>query len=124
LPAKEEFIRSLLLAMTERFPPVLIWNERWDRLSFAPRVSVAHLEEDVMSTLKSLTIVAVLLVGGTSLAMAQNGLPTGGERPVAGGANGGGPYYGHVYRYGYGYRPYRHLYGYYPHYRHYSYRHY
>ena len=37
-----------------------------------------------MSTLKSLTIVAVLLAGGTSLAMAQNGLPTGGKPPVAG----------------------------------------
>jgi hypothetical protein len=36
-----------------------------------------------MSTLKSLTIVAGLLAG-TSVAMAQNGLPTGGERPVAG----------------------------------------
>jgi hypothetical protein len=41
-----------------------------------------------MTTLKSLTIVAVLLAGGTSLAMAQNGLPTGGEPPVAGGAAG------------------------------------
>ena len=43
-----------------------------------------------MTTLKNLTIVAVLLIGGTSLAMAQNGPATGGERPVAGGANGGG----------------------------------
>ena len=43
-----------------------------------------------MTTLKSLTIVAVLLAGGTSLAMAQIGLPTGGQSPVAGGANGGG----------------------------------
>jgi hypothetical protein len=79
----------------------------------------------MMATLKNLTIVAVLLLGGTSLAMAQNGLPTGGQRPVAGGANGGGwgggwygggwyagaPVYG--YGYGYGYRPYRPLYGYY-----------
>ena len=75
-----------------------------------------------MTTLKILTIVAALLAGGTSLAMAQNGLPTGGQRPVAGGANGGGwaggwwyggaPVYG--YRYGYGYAPYRRLYGYYP----------
>jgi hypothetical protein len=83
-----------------------------------------------MSTLKSLTIVAALLTGGTSLAMAQNGLPTGGQSPVAGGANGGGwGYAGRVYGYpaygyGYGYRPYRHLYAYYPHYRHYRYRHY
>jgi hypothetical protein len=66
-----------------------------------------------MTTLRCLTIVAALLAGGTSLAIAQNGLPTGGERPVAGGANGGGPYYGQVYRYGYGYRPYRHLYAHY-----------
>jgi hypothetical protein len=41
-----------------------------------------------MITLKSLTIVAALLAGGTSLAMAQNGLPTGGEPPVAGGGAG------------------------------------
>jgi hypothetical protein len=67
--------------------------------------------------LKSLTVAAVLIAGGTSLAMAQNGLPTGGERPVAGGANGGGPYYGQVYRYGYGYQPYRHLYAHYGPYR-------
>jgi hypothetical protein len=76
-----------------------------------------------MTFLKSLTIVAVLLAGGASLAMAQNGLPTGGERPVAGGANGGGPAYGYVHRYGYGYRPYRHLYAYHP-YRHHRYWHY
>ena len=41
-----------------------------------------------MNTLKTLTIVAALVAGGTSLALAQNGLPTGGESPVAGGANG------------------------------------
>ena len=49
------------------------------------------------ATLKSSTIVVVLLAG-TSAAMAQNGPATGGERPLAGGANGAGPYYGHVYR--------------------------
>jgi len=43
-----------------------------------------------MTTFKTFTIVVALLAGGTSLAMAQNGLPTGGQRPVAGGANGGG----------------------------------
>jgi len=37
-----------------------------------------------MIILKSFTIVAALLAGGTSLAMAQNGLPTGGKPPVAG----------------------------------------
>jgi hypothetical protein len=37
-----------------------------------------------MTTLRYLTIVAALLAGGTSLAIAQNGLPTGGEHPVAG----------------------------------------
>jgi hypothetical protein len=47
----------------------------------------------ITTTLKSLTIVAALLAGGTSLAMAQNGPATGGEHPVAGGAA-GGPYYG------------------------------
>lgn len=41
-----------------------------------------------MTTLTNLTIVAALLVGGTSLAMAQNGPATGGEPPVAGGAAG------------------------------------
>ena len=51
-----------------------------------------------MITLKSLTIVAAVLAVGTSLAKAQNGLPTGGEAPVAGGA-GGGPIAGY---YGYG----------------------
>ena len=75
-----------------------------------------------MTTLKSFTMIAALLVAGTSLAVAQNGLPTGGERPVAGGANGGGPSYGHVYRYGYGYRPHRHLYAYYrPYHRYWHY---
>jgi hypothetical protein len=50
-----------------------------------------------MITLKSLTIVAAVIAVGTSLAIAQNGLPTGGEAPVAGGAGGGpGPgYYGY-----------------------------
>ena len=78
-----------------------------------------------MTTLKTLTIVAALLASGTSLAMAQNGPPTGGYRPVAGGANGGGwaggSWYGGAPVYGYGYR---HLYAYYPHYRHYRYRRY
>jgi hypothetical protein len=41
-----------------------------------------------MTGLKTLTIVAVLLAGGASIASAQNGLPTGGYPPVAGGANG------------------------------------
>jgi sterol desaturase/sphingolipid hydroxylase (fatty acid hydroxylase superfamily) len=81
-----------------------------------------------MTTFKTLTIVAALLAGGTSLAMAQNGLPTGGESPVAGGAGGGGWgggwYYGRAPIYGYGYRPYRHLYAYAPRYRHYRSWHY
>jgi hypothetical protein len=42
----------------------------------------------VLTTLKTFTIVAAFLAGGTALAMAQNGPPTGGEPPVAGGANG------------------------------------
>jgi hypothetical protein len=41
-----------------------------------------------MATLKSFMMVAALLVAGTSLAVAQNGLPTGGEPPVGGGATG------------------------------------
>jgi hypothetical protein len=76
-----------------------------------------------MTLLKSVMVAEVLLAGGSSLAIAQNGLATGGERPVAGGANGGGWasgwWYGGAPVYGY-----RHLYAYYPHYRHYRYRHY
>ena len=53
-----------------------------------------------MSTLKTLTIVAALLAGGTPLALAQNGPATGGQSPVAGGANGGW-YPGYGYGYGY-----------------------
>jgi hypothetical protein len=41
-----------------------------------------------MVPLKSLMVVAALLASGSTLAVAQNGLPTGGEPPVAGGANG------------------------------------
>ena len=52
-----------------------------------------------MTTLKTLAIVAALLAGGTSLAMAQNGPATGGQPPVAGGAGG---YPGYGYGYGYG----------------------
>jgi hypothetical protein len=79
-----------------------------------------------MTTLKTLTLVVAMLAGGTSLAMAQNGLPTGGQPPVAGGANGGG-WGGGWYAggaYGYGYRPYRNLYAYYPSYRRYRHWHY
>jgi len=67
-----------------------------------------------MSTLRHLAIVAALLVAGTSLVMAQNGPPTGGEHPVAGGAA-GGPAYGHYYHH-------RHFYNYYrPYHRHWRY---
>jgi hypothetical protein len=52
-----------------------------------------------MTTLKTMTIAALLLVGGASLAVAQNGPATGGENPVAGGAAGGG-YPGYGYGYG------------------------
>ena len=76
-----------------------------------------------MTILKSVMVATALLAGGISLAIAQNGPATGGQRPVAGGANGGGAGYGYVYRYGYGW-PYRHMYGYYRPYRHYRYRHY
>jgi hypothetical protein len=41
-----------------------------------------------MIILKRLMIVMALLAGGSSLAMAQNGLPTGGYPPVMGGAGG------------------------------------
>jgi hypothetical protein len=59
-------------------------NKHYDGLSSAhPGEWRKHLK-DVMTVLKSLTIVAVVFAGGTSLATAQNGLPTGGEHPVAG----------------------------------------
>jgi hypothetical protein len=83
-----------------------------------------------MTTLKILTIVAALLAGGTSLAMAQNGLPTGGQSPVAGGANGGGWgggwYYGRapIYGYSYSYWPRGNLYAYSQPYRRYRHWHY
>jgi hypothetical protein len=41
-----------------------------------------------MTALKRLLIVTAFLAGGSSLAMAQNGLPTGGYPPVMGGAGG------------------------------------
>jgi hypothetical protein len=41
-----------------------------------------------MRTLKSLTIVATLLVAASSVAIAQNGPATGGQPPAAGGAAG------------------------------------
>jgi len=71
-----------------------------------------------MTILKSVMVAAVLLAGGISLAIAQNGPATGGEHPVAAGAAGGG------YGYGYGHRHYRHLYGYHRPYRHYRHWHY
>jgi len=51
------------------------------------RVSAAQALEVTMTTVKGLAIIA-LLVGGTSLAIAQSGPPTGGLPPVAGGAGG------------------------------------
>ena len=39
-----------------------------------------------MATLKTLIVVTALLANGTSLVMAQNGPPTSGQLPVAGGA--------------------------------------
>jgi len=65
------------------------------------RFSSASSNSSAIVALKSLTIVAALLATGTSLAMAQNGQPTGTYPPVAGGA-GGNPitnpgYYGGYY---------------------------
>jgi hypothetical protein len=80
-----------------------------------------------MASPKTLTIAAVLIAGATSLAMAQNGPPTGGQRPVAGGANGGGwggGWYGGAYGYGYVYRPHGHLYAHYGRYHRHRYWHY
>jgi hypothetical protein len=53
-----------------------------------------------MSKVLVLGAALALSAGATSLAMAQNGLPTGGQAPVAGGA-GGGWYPGYGYSYGY-----------------------
>jgi len=64
--------------------------------------SGVSIVEDMMTTAKTVTIAAALLLGGASLAMAQNGPPTGGQLPVAGGA-GGGWYGGWYPGYGYGY---------------------
>jgi hypothetical protein len=75
------------------YRPVLIWIKTTSLATgfhLLIWVSGVSILEDVMTMLKNLTIVAALLVAGTSLAMAQNGLPTGGEHPVAGGAAGGG----------------------------------
>ena len=68
----------------------------------------------VLNAMKTFTMVAALLAGGTTLAMAQNGLPTGNETPVAGGANGGGIAYGTVYGYPNEFQPTRHFYAYQP----------
>ena len=38
-----------------------------------------------MATLKTVTLAAALIAGATSPAIAQNGPPTGGEPPIAGG---------------------------------------
>jgi hypothetical protein len=43
-----------------------------------------------MALFKTVTLAAALIAGATSLAIAQNGQPTGGEKPVAGGAAAGG----------------------------------
>jgi hypothetical protein len=45
-----------------------------------------------MPTLKCLTICAALIVGGTSLAIAQNGPATGGQPPAGVRAGAPGPY--------------------------------
>ncbi len=52
------------------------------------------------SKLMLIGIVTALLAGGSSLAMAQNGLPTGGYPPVAGGAGGNPAMPGPAYGYG------------------------
>ena len=44
-----------------------------------------------MATLRTVTLAAALIAGATSLALAQNGPPTGGEPPVAGGAAASNP---------------------------------
>ena len=81
-----------------------------------------------MTALKKLLIVTAFLAGGPSLAMAQNGLPTGAYPPVMGGAGGNPAVPGSAFfpegrfapGYGYGYQPYRGLYGYYRPSRHYN----
>jgi len=44
-----------------------------------------------MALFKTVTLAAALIAGATSLAIAQNGPPTGGEPPVAGGAAASSP---------------------------------
>jgi hypothetical protein len=59
-------------------------------LMWRVRVRAAQALEMRMTTLKGLAIIAVL-VGGTSLAVAQNGPPTGGQPHVGAGAPPGPP---------------------------------
>jgi hypothetical protein len=74
-----------------------------------------------MVRLKQIALAAILVLGGTSFSMAQNGPPTGGYPGVAGGANGNpfrpgigettsaptaaNPYSGNYYAAPYGYNP-------------------
>jgi Protein of unknown function (DUF1236) len=46
-------------------------------------VASSNLWRTTMTTMKSLTVLAALLAGGTSLAMAQNGRAPGSEQPMA-----------------------------------------
>jgi hypothetical protein len=49
----------------------------------------SHAPPSARRLFKSVMVAAVLLTGGSPLAIAQNGPATGGEHPVAGGAAGG-----------------------------------
>jgi hypothetical protein len=64
-----------------------------------------RVQEDNMRALLIGVATLALFASAASTAMAQNGLPTGGQRPVAGGANGGGWYPGYGYGYGYAAAP-------------------
>jgi hypothetical protein len=69
------------------FLTVICFLTRSERTTSRRRSHVAAQSLEV--NMKGLAIVAALLIGGASLAMAQNGPATGGQRPVAGGAAGG-----------------------------------
>jgi hypothetical protein len=85
------FVRDASLSASQ----ILIWIKSPNLVIFFHGFGRKHCGGAVMTTLKTMAMAAVLLVASASLAMAQNGPPTGGEYPVAGGAAGGYPGYGY-----------------------------
>jgi hypothetical protein len=77
--------------------------------------------EKIMTKSTRIALAAALLVGGATIATAQNGPPTGGYPPARWNPNLYGYYGYHHHHYGYHHRYYHHrYYAYYP--RHYHHR--